>query len=310
MYPDAAFGVAGVEMEAGFIGTGNMGNPMAGNMLKAGNSLIVHDAKDAAAANLLELGGKWADSPRAVAEQTGVIFFSLPGPPEIEAVLTGANGVLAGAKPGSIVFDLSTQGPATAKRMAAVAAERGVTYLDAPVSGGVGGARAGTLAVMVGGDRAAFDAYKPLLDAIGTNVFHMGEVGAGSTVKLMNNLIALAVQPLIQEAVITGIKAGIAPEKLYEVMSVSSAQNVVRGLPRMLEHDFDTIQFALALANKDVGLAVQLGRELGVPMPVASAAHAVYQWAMGKGYGVKNTGATMLLYEEATGAEARANIPT
>ena len=145
-----------------------------------------------------------------------------------------------------------------------------------------------------------------LLDAIGTNVFHLGDVGSGAIVKLMNNMIALSIGPLLDEAVVVAAKAGIAPQTLYEVMSVSSAGQLVRGLPRLFRRNFEDASFALALARKDIGLAVAAGRDLGVPMPVAAAAEQVYEWAKGAGLAQKNSLATLLLYEQAAGVEIRA----
>jgi 3-hydroxyisobutyrate dehydrogenase len=161
---------------------------------------------------------------------------------------------------------------------------------------------------MVGGDRSAFEAHRDLLGAIGQNVFHLGDVGAGATVKLMNNLIALSIGPLLDEAVVVGTKAGIPPHTLFEVMSVSSAGPLVRGLPRLFKRNFDDPTFTLELAAKDVGLAVGAGRDLGVPMPVAAAVEQVYQWAKGHGLSGMNSLATLLLYEQAAGVEVRAEV--
>lgn len=294
-------------MDVGFIGLGNMGNPMARNLIRAGHQLVVYDVRENAAANLIELGARWAASPKAVAEQCRVVFASLPGPPEVERVVLGPDGVLAGAARGSVLFDLSSNAPPVIRRIAAQAADHGVTVLDAPVSGGVGGAEKATLAVMVGGERAAFEAHRELLSAIGANVFHLGAVGSGSVVKLMNNLIALSIGPLLDEAVVVGAKAGIPPATLFEVMSVSSAGPLVRGLPRLFRRNFEDASFALALARKDVGLAVGAGRDLGVPMPVAAAVEQVYEWAKGNGLGDKNSLATLLLYEQAAGIEIHAD---
>ncbi len=288
-------------MRVGFIGTGNIGNPMARNLLKAGHALVVHDLRERAAANLLELGAEWGSSPAAVAAQVEVLFTSLPGPVEIERVLTGGDGILGGARQGLVYFDLSTNAPSVARRLAAVAAEHGITYLDAPVSGGVTGAEQATLAVMVGGDRAAFDAHRPLLEAIGANVFHLGDVGAGCTVKLVNNLIALTTGHIINEALVAGVKAGIDAGTLYEVMRVSSASRFVTGVPRLLERRFDEPTFTLALGTKDVGLAVALGRENGVPMPVAGAAEQAMLAAVAAGYGDKASSATLLALEALAG---------
>jgi 3-hydroxyisobutyrate dehydrogenase len=278
-------------------------------LIKAGHQLVVHDLREAATANLVELGARWADSPRAVAQQCGVLFTSLPGPPEVERVVLGPDGILEGARPGTVLFDLSSNAPPAIRAIAARAGERGVTVLDAPVSGGVGGAERATLAVMVGGDRTAFEAHRPLLEAIGEHVFHLGEVGAGATVKLMNNLIALSIGPLLQEAVVVGAKAGIAPQTLFEVFSVSSSGPLVRGLPRILRRQFDDPTFTLALAAKDVGLALATGRDLGVPMPMAATAEQLYLWAKGRGLGDKNSLATLLLYEEAAGITLEGGAP-
>lgn len=296
-------------MRLGFIGTGKIGNPMARNLIGAGHQLVVNDLQPAACANLLELGALWAESPSAVAAQTGVIFTSLPGPAEVETVLTGVEGILVGAQPGTVYFDLSTNAPAVARRLAAVARERDVTYLDAPVSGGVSGAEKATLAVMVGGDRAAFESHRPLLETIGANVFHLGNVGAGCTAKLANNLVSLGVSHLLNEALVMGVKAGIDAGTLYEVMNVSSASRFVQGVPRLLERRFDEPTFTLALAAKDVGLAVALGREYRVPMPASAAIEQALLAAAVAGHGELASSASMLWLEsladvEVTGSAA------
>jgi 3-hydroxyisobutyrate dehydrogenase-like beta-hydroxyacid dehydrogenase len=292
-------------MQLGFIGVGKIGNPMARNLRGAGHDLVVNDLRPEAAANLIELGATWAETPADAAARSEVVFFSLPGPREIEAVLTGASGVLAGARPGTVVFDLSTNAPAVARRLAAVAADRGVTFLDAPVSGGVVGAEKATLAVMVGGDRAAFDAHRPLLEAIGANVFHLPDVGQGCAAKLTNNLIALATTHLINEALAAGVAAGIDAHTLYEVMNVSSASRFVQGIPRLLERRFEEASFTLALATKDVGLAVQMGRDLGVPMPAAAAAEQAMLAACAAGHGQLASNASLLAIEALTGVDVR-----
>lgn len=290
-------------MRVGFIGTGNIGNPMARNLIKAGHELVVNDLRESACTNLLELGATWAPGPAAVAAQVEVIFTSLPGPVEVEQVLTGQDGILAGARRGTVYFDLSTNAPATARRLARIAAQHGVTYLDAPVSGGVSGAEKATLAVMVGGDRQAFETYKPLLHAIGANIFHLGDVGAGCTAKLVNNLIALSVGHIINEALTAGVKAGLDARTLYEVMNVSSASRFVQGVPRLLERRFDEPTFTLALATKDVGLAVALGREHGVPMPAAAAVEQAMLAAVASGLGGKASSATLLALEALAGVQ-------
>jgi len=290
-------------MQIGWIGTGKIGNAMARSVLRAGHSMRVHDRNEPATANLIELGATWAASPAEAVADAEVVLTSLPGPVEIERVLSGADGILSGARAGTVYFDLSSNLPSVARRLAAVAAERGITYLDSPVSGGVSGAEEATLAVMVGGDRRAFDTYRPLLEAIGKNIFHLGDVGAGCVAKLVNNLIGLGAQHLINEGLVAGVKAGIDARTLYEVMNVSSASRFVQGVPRLLERTFDDAPFTLRLTAKDVGLAVTMGRELGVPMPASAATEQAMLAAVATGLGGKAMNATMLYLESLAGIE-------
>lgn len=298
-------------MQVAFIGVGKIGNPMARNVLRAGHQMTVHDLRPESATNLLELGATWAESAAAAVANAELIFTSLPGPVEIERVLTGADGILTGARQGSVYFDLSTNLPSVARRLAAVATAQGLTYLDAPVSGGVVGAEKATLAVMVGGDRAAFDTYRPVLEAIGENIFHLGDVGAGCAAKLANNLIALATGQLINEALAVGVKAGIDPDTLFQVLAASSSGPISKlRVPRLLEHNFENPTFSMALATKDVGLAVTMGRELGVPMPVAAAAEQTMLAAVARGLGNLDSTATLVILEELAGIQVRSAAST
>lgn len=298
-------------MQVAFIGVGKIGNPMARNVLRAGHQMTVHDLRPESATNLLELGATWAESAAAAVANAELIFTSLPGPVEIERVLTGADGILTGARQGSVYFDLSTNLPSVARRLAAVATAQGLTYLDAPVSGGVVGAEKATLAVMVGGDRAAFDTYRPVLEAIGENIFHLGDVGAGCAAKLANNLIALATGQLINEALAAGVKAGIDPDTLFQVLAASSSGPISKlRVPRLLEHNFENPTFSMALATKDVGLAVTMGRELGVPMPVAAAAEQTMLAAVARGLGNLDSTATLVILEELAGIQVRSAAST
>ncbi len=296
-------------MATGFIGTGHMGNPIARRLIAAGHQLVVHDLNERSAANLLELGAEWAESPRDVAERCELLFMSLPGPPEVRTVMLAAEGVLAGAKPGTVVFDLSSNSPPVVRELAQHAAEQGVSFLDSPVSGGTGGAENGTLSVMVGGDHAAFESHRAVLEAFGGNIFHLGAPGQGTYVKLMNNMLLLSFNCLLDEALVVGAKAGIDPETLHQVMSVSSSRSLVGSMPHLFERRFDNASFTLALASKDVNLAVAVGVELGVPMPVASAAAQVLQWAKGSGLAAMSPQAVLLQYERAAGVEIRKRKP-
>ncbi|HTE87038.1 MAG TPA: NAD(P)-dependent oxidoreductase [Dehalococcoidia bacterium] len=290
-------------MQVGWIGTGKIGNPMARSVIRSGHVLTVHDLNEAASANLIELGAAWAESPAAAAAGAEIVISSLPGPLEIEQVLTGSHGILAGARPGTIYVDLSSNLPSHARRLAAVAAEHDITYLDAPVSGGVAGAEAATLAVMVGGSKRAFETCRPVLEAIGRNVFHIGDVGTGCVAKLVNNLIGLGAQHLINEALVAGVKAGVDARTLYEVMNVSSAKAYVQSIPRLLERKFEVAPFTLKLTTKDIGLAVTMGRELGVPMPASAATEQALLAAMATGLGPMAMNASLLYLEALAGVE-------
>jgi 3-hydroxyisobutyrate dehydrogenase len=290
----------------GFIGTGNIGNPMARHVIQAGNDVVVYDKNAAACDNLLELGARRGTSPDDVAQQCRFVFNSLPGPKEVEDVVRGAQGLLAGTKPGDIHVDLSTNSVTAVKRIAELEAASGILYLDSPVTGGVAGAEAGTLTLLVSGDRLAFEKVEPFLGAIGTNVFYLGETGTGTTVKLINNLIVLCAGQLMQEGLVLGAKAGLDPVKLYEMLRVSSSRPFIGAMPAAIERQFENPSFSLALASKDVGLALETARDLAVPMPATSAAHQTYLRALAAGLGGKSFMATL----EALEAGANTVVPT
>jgi len=298
-------------MRIGFIGLGNMGGPMALNLMKAGHSLVVHDVRRQAAAPHLERGAKWAESPRAAARGSELILTSLPGPPEVEAVALGADGIIHGAVPGSVYADLSTNSPTVMRRIHAVFKEKGVHVLDSPVSGGVLGAQRGTLQVMVGGDEAIYREVKDILAAVGHNVGYMGAIGAGTIAKLVHNMISIASRALIAEGFTLGVKAGVKPEALLEaIRGASYGQG--RALSEMIPNivfkgDFDTVRFALKLARKDLGLATALSREFDVPMPMAAAAEQILIETMARGWGDRDSSAPWLIQEERAGVQVRAS---
>ena len=290
-------------MRLGFIGTGHMGNPIARHLIRAGNELVVFDRRPEASANLIELGAAWGESASGVASQVEVVFTSLPGPPEVDEAVLGDEGILAGARAGTVHVDLSSNLPSSVRRLARIEASRSVTFLDAPVSGMVTGAEAGTLAVFVGGDAKAYEMVRPLLETFGGNVFHVGPVGNGNIVKLSNNLMTIASGLLVYEALALGVKAGLDAQKLYEMWNVSSSSRYVQGVPRMLERQWDDPSFALALAAKDLGLAVEAGRELAVPLTVTAAASQLYTRAVARGLGGKSPQAVLQVVEEEAGTK-------
>src|SRR5271156_1874843 len=293
-------------MKIGFIGLGMMGSGMAANLQKAGHDLVVHDLRRAAAEPYLSAGAVWADSPRAVAEASEVVFTSLPGPPEVEAVALGDNGILSGMSRGKAYFDLSTNSPTMVRKINAAFAERDVSMPDSPLSGGPRGARTGKLALWVGGDEQIFNRHKPVLDAMGDQAAYIGPIGAGSIAKLVHNCTSAVMGVALAEVFTMGIKAGVDPVDLWEAVR-QGATGRVRTFDRLgsrfLTGQHDPADFALRLLHKDVGLAVGLGREVGVPMRLANMAYEELTEAMNRGWGARNRTVGQLLQVE------RADIP-
>jgi 3-hydroxyisobutyrate dehydrogenase-like beta-hydroxyacid dehydrogenase len=288
----------------GFIGTGNIGKPMARHLLAAHPGLVVHDRNPAATEDLLELGASHATTPREVAERCRVVFASLPGPREVEDVVRGRAGLLEAAQPGDTFIDLTTNSVSAVKRVAAMLAESGVSYLDCPVTGGVAGAEAGTLTVLASGDAGAFAAVEGLF-AFAANVFYLGESGTGTLVKLINNAIVLCSGQLVQEGIVLGAKAGLDPARLHEMLRLSTARPFVGLMPHMVGRRFENPTFTLGLATKDVSLALETARDLAVPMPVTAAAQQTYLRALAAGLGDKSFLATLIALE----AGANTTVP-
>jgi 3-hydroxyisobutyrate dehydrogenase len=291
-------------MQVGFIGLGTMGAHMARNLQKAGTKLVVHDARRAAAEPHLAAGAVWADTPRQVAEAAEVVFTSLPGPPEVEAVALGADGLLPAMRKGTAFFDLSTNSPTVVRRIHAAFAERGLHMLDAPVSGGPKGAETGKLALWVGGERAIFDRHKPLLDAMGDRARYVGPIGAGSVAKLVHNCAGYALQTVLAEVFTLGVKGGVDPLALFEAVrqGATGRRRTFDGLiDQFLPNVYDLPAFALRLAHKDVTLATALGRELGVPMRLSNLTLEEMTEAMNRGWAARDSRVAMLLQQERAG---------
>jgi 3-hydroxyisobutyrate dehydrogenase-like beta-hydroxyacid dehydrogenase len=293
-------------MAIGFIGLGTMGASMAANLQKAGHTLVVQDLRRASAEPHLAAGAEWADTPAKVAASSDIVFTSLPGPPEVEAVALGPNGLLQAMRKGAAWFDLSTNSPTLVRRLHARFAERGVALLDAPVSGGPRGAKTGRLAIWVGGERALFDRHKKVLDAIGDQARYVGAIGAGSVAKLVHNCAGYAIQAALAEVFTLGVKAGIDPAALFEAVRQGAAgrrRTFDALVDQFLPGVYDPPAFALKLAHKDVGLATSLGRELSVPMRMANLALEELTEAMNRGWAGRDSRVAMLLQEERAGVE-------
>ncbi len=295
-------------MKVGFIGLGTMDGSMAYNCLQGGNEMVVHDIRRESATSHLEAGAVWADTPREVAESSEVVFTSLPGPVEVEAVALGEQGLLEGFSPGKTYFDLSTGSPTSIRRIHETLAARGINVLDAPVSGGPRGARTRNLAIWVGGDTDLYDRYKPVLDAIGDKAYYVGPIGCGSIAKLVHNCSGYIIQCALAEVFTMGVKAGVEPLALWQAVrrGAQGRRGTFEGLAEhLLPGNFDPPDFALRLARKDVDLAVGVGREYDVPMRLANLALAELTEAMNRGWGGRDSRVAMLLQEERAGVEVR-----
>jgi 3-hydroxyisobutyrate dehydrogenase-like beta-hydroxyacid dehydrogenase len=295
-------------MNIGFIGLGTMGRHMASHLIKAGHALTVHDLRRDAAAPHLQAGARWADTPRAVAAASEVVFTSLPGPPEVEAVALGEQGLLSGLAAGRVYFDLSTNAPALVRRLHAAFAERQVHMLDAPVSGGPRGAETRRLALWVGGDEGVFKRYKPVLDAIGDQAYYVGPIGAGSVAKLVHNCAGYVIQTALAEVFTMGVKAGVDPLGLWKAVrqGAGGRRRTFDGLiDQFLPGTFEPPAFALRLAHKDVTLATALGREHKVPMRLANITLEEMTEALNRGWGERDSRVAMLLQEERAGVDIR-----
>jgi 3-hydroxyisobutyrate dehydrogenase len=294
-------------VKVGFIGLGHMGGPMSRNVLTAGHDLVVYDVRREAAAELEAAGATWAASPRAVGADRDVVITMLPRPEHVEQVLLGTDGLLGGMAPGSVWIDMSTSIPVVADRVRAVAGT--VAVLDAPVSGMAAGAKAGTLQIFVGGDEAVFNRVRPLLEAMGDpdRILYVGGNGAGYTVKLMINLLWFAHLVATAEVLSIGTQAGVDLATLRRCLLASpAASNFLENdvLSVLDNGDYDE-SFALALACKDLGLAVDLAGQVGVPVEVSAVVEQIYRRARAQ-YG--DDGGEMLpvkLYEDLTRAQLR-----
>jgi 2-hydroxymethylglutarate dehydrogenase len=295
-----------VNMKVGFIGVGQMGVHMSRNIRAAGHDLVLHDLNKDAAASLLEDGAEWADSPRAVAESCRIVISCLPTPPIVEEVVYGADGLKSGWKDGDIYVDMSTNSPSTVRRIAEDVRPLGVGVLDAPVSGGTRGAELGTLTIMVGGDAAVLERARPVLEPMAQKIFHLGEVGCGNVAKLVNNMIGLACNSICAEGFVLGAKAGIDPQVLYDLLSISTANNwSLQQYPNTVFKGNFAPGFKISLAYKDINLALGLGEDYGVPLPVAKVVKDDLAEAVKDGRGDNGVDSVILSLEEATQVQVR-----
>ncbi len=291
-------------VSVGFIGVGNMGNPMAGNVLKAGFPMLVFDKHAPAMKNLVDAGAKAAASGQEVVESSEVVLTCLPASPDVEAAYLESGGLIEHAKRGNVLVDLSSVLPSTPRKLERRARERGVHFLEAPVSGGVSGARAATLAIMVGGDAAVLERVRPVLRAIGPNIFHVGPVGAGNTVKAINNMMACVNSIAMMEGVALGVKAGLNPMTIYEVVKASSgASKAIERIPTALVPRNFEPGFKVRLMNKDLDTFNTIAKELHVPVSFSNVAQRYQQAAMAAGLADQDTSVVMTIIERLAAVE-------
>ena len=289
----------------GFIGLGAMGRHMAASLQRAGHRLSVHDLNRDAAREHVAAGARWADSAAGAAEGAEVLFTSLPGPPDVEAIAGLLHEVL---RADVAWFDLTTNSPDVVRKLHAKLAGRGVHLLDAPVSGGPRGAQTGKLALWVGGEQSIYERHLTLLQAIGDQPLYVGPIGAGTIAKLVHNCTSFALQAILAEVMTLGVKAGVDPLALFKAVR-QGATGRARTFDRLPDFyfagKFDPPSFALALAHKDMKLAMDLARENGVPLRMGETAFAELEEAMRRGWGGRDCRAAMTLQEERAGVTVR-----
>ncbi len=277
-----------------------MGGPMARKLMEAGYELVLYNRTRSKADELAREGGaEVAESPGEVARRSGVIFTMLPGPPEVEEIVAGEDGLLEGAGQGSLIVDTSTSSPVLARELARIARERGFGMLDAPVSGGDVGAEEGTLSIMAGGEEEDFERARPLFEVMGGTVTHVGPSGAGQLVKACNQIVVALAIEAVSEALVLGSKAGVDPEKVMEVLSRGLAANRVMEVKRdkFLERDFEPggkVEFH----RKDLRIALEAGREYGVPLPVTAVVCQMFEALMARDRGHWDHSSLLTLIED------------
>ena len=294
-------------MKVGFIGTGNIGGPMCRHVIRhSGAEVAVFDLNPDAVQRCTDVGGIAATSVAEAVQDADVVLTSLPRPRDVETVALGAEGIEGRARPGTVYFDLTTNSPAVARRVAAQLQVAGITMLDAPVSGGVAGAEARTLTVMVGGDAAALEKHRGVLESFGENIIHTGDLGTGCIAKLVNNLIAFCTMAAAAEGLLLGASAGVDPDVLDRVVRHSTGDSrAFRNVATdTLAGDWSP-SFALDLAYKDLHLALELADELSVPLSLSPQVHNLMRMARAMGHGSENTTALMRVYEETMHTEVR-----
>lgn len=294
--------------KVGFIGLGAMGRPMSKNLIKAGFPVTVFDINPAAVDDLVQAGAVAAGSAKEVAQLTDVVITMLPACAHVKVAVLGPGGVLEGMAAGKTIIDMSSIAPTTTKLVAEEAAKKGVKMIDAPVSGGTVGAENGTLTIMVGGPKEVMEEHMDVLQAMGKNIKHLGGIGMGEAVKMVNQILVGVNMLALAEAFVLGVKAGADPQVMYEVIRTSAGNSfmVDSRLPSyVFPGEFEKPGFALDLQKKDLGLAVDTAKELNVPIPATSLAYQLYTAVSSLGRGRMDSSAIITLFEDLAGVKVR-----
>lgn len=285
-------------LRIGFIGLGLMGKPMAGHLLKAGYPLTVHNRSRAAMDELVAQGAAAADTPREVAANSDVVITMLPDSPDVEGVVTGPNGILAGARPGLIHIDMSTIAATTTRRIAELEAECEVKHVDAPVSGGDIGARNATLSIMVGGDEYAVVACQPIFETLGKRIIHIGPTGAGQIAKACNQIMVAAQMVAMGELLVMAQKAGADPEKVVEAIKGGAAQCwTLDNKPQRLFKGVRTPGFKASMQYKDLNIVMDMAKAFGVPLPATAVNTQLFNAMVADGLGDLDNSAIISVLE-------------
>ncbi len=298
-------------MQLGFIGIGVMGRPMTLNLLKAGHSVTVYarHPEKPEIQEVINAGAKLAPSARAVAIASEIVFTMVPNSPQVEEVVTGPHGLMEGARKDLIIVDMSTIAPTVSRKMAEVAAAKGVHFLDAPVSGGSQGAINGTLTIMVGGEREIFEQVLPVFEAMGKkeNIFYVGPHGAGEVVKLINNILVGAITAATAEALVLGVKAGADVDTMAKIVGASTGASwqLANQFPLRAFNGSFQPGFMTDLLHKDLGLALDLAAETQIPLPMTGLTRQLYEMARASGYGKDDYTSLLKVLEQVAGVEVR-----
>lgn len=281
-----------------------MGRPMALNLMGAGYKVYAYDARPEAVKELEEEGAHGCSAIPELAAGADVVICSLPNAKIVAEVMTGADGVFASCRRGAAIIDMSSVSPGSSRAMAKEAMEYGIDYVDAPISGGSSAAAAGTLTIMVGAESGAFSRIKPLFEVLGRNIYHVGEVGCGNAIKMINNLLLGCNMAALAEALALGVTFGLSVDAMREIISVSSGRSYAleAKLEKFIMADEFTGGFAVDLLHKDLGIALDASRDKAVPLPITAAAMQLYEAARAKGLNRADMSAVVKVWEDLTGA--------